>query len=157
MVRRYGWGDKSARVISYVPHGHWKTTTFIAALRWTGLTAPLVLDGPMNGEAFLAYVQQFLIPTLQRGDVIVMDNLPSHKQAGVVEAIQASGCSVLYLPAYSPDLNPIEKAFAKLKGLLRQAGERTMEGLWNRVGQLVKQITPQECANYIQHCGYTAD
>ena len=134
MIRRYGWRPKDSRVISHVPHGHWKTTTFVAALRATGLSAPLVLDGAMNGESFLAYVQQFLVPTLQVGDIVVMDNLSSHKQTGVVEGIRTAGAEVFYLPPYSPDLNPIEKVFAKLKGLLRQHGERTREALWDRIG-----------------------
>jgi transposase len=157
MVRRYGWGPKSARVISHVPHGHWKTTTFLAALRTTGLTAPLVLDGPMNGESFLAYIQQFLSPTLRPGDIVIMDNLSSHKQTGVVETIRDAGAEVFYLPPYSPDLNPIEKVFAKLKTLLRHHAERTTEALWDRIGTLMDAFTPTECANYIRHCGYRAN
>jgi transposase len=157
MVRRYGWGPKSSRVISHVPHGHWKTTTFVAALRATGLVAPLVLDGPMNGECFLAYVQQFLIPTLQPGDIVVMDNLTSHRQSGVRETIRRVGAEVFYLPPYSPDLNPIEQAFAKLKTLLRTCAERTTEALWSRIGKLIENFSPNECLNYIKHCGYTED
>jgi transposase len=157
MIRRYGWGPKSARVISHVPHGHWKTTTFLAALRTTGLTAPLVLDGPMTGECFLAYIQQFLAPTLRPGDIVIMDNLSSHKQAGVVETIRHVGADVFYLPPYSPDLNPIEKVFAKLKTLLRNHAERTTEALWNRIGTLMEAFTPTECTNSIRHCGYRAD
>ena len=155
MARRYGWGLESTRVIGRVPHGHWKTTTFVAAMRCTGLTAPLVLDGPMNGECFLAYVQQFLVPTLKRKDIVVMDNLPCHKQAGVAQAIRQVGADVMYLPPYSPDLNPIEKLFAKFKTLLRKAGERTTEALWTRIGTLVDQFSPKECLNYIRSCGYT--
>jgi transposase len=155
MSRRYGWGPKSSRVISHVPHGHWKTTTFLAALRSTGLTAPLVLDGPMDGACFLAYVQQFLCPALRPGDIVVMDNLSSHKQQGVVEAIRQVAAEVLYLPPYSPDLNPIEKLFAKLKTLLRQHAERTTQALWNRIGTLLDAFTPTECSNYLKHCGYT--
>lgn len=155
MTRRYGWGLKSARVIGHVPHGHWKTSTFVAALRSTGLTAPMVLDGPMDGECFLTYVKQFLTPTLKRGDMVVMDNLPCHKQAGVTEAIRQVGADALYLPPYSPDLNPIEKAFAKLKTLLRKAAERTTEALWNRLGALVDEFSPKECLNYFESCGYT--
>jgi len=157
MDRRYGWGDSSSRVIGQVPFGHWKTTTFVAALRSTGLTAPLVLDGPMNGEYFLAYVKQFLVPTLKPGDVVVMDNLSSHKQTGVERAIESVGANVMFLPPYSPDLNPIEKLFAKLKALLRTSAERTIEDLWKRVGELVEMFSPQECLNYIHSCGYTAN
>lgn len=155
MTRRYGWGLKSSRVIGRVPLGHWKTTTFVAALRATGLTAPLVLDGPMNGDSFLAYVQQFLTPTLQPGDIVVMDNLSSHKQPAVLQAIRQVGADVFYLPPYSPDLNPIEKVFAKLKTLLRRHAERTTEALWNRIGKLLDEFPPHECLNYIQSCGYT--
>jgi transposase len=156
MTRRYGWGPKSSRVIGQIPHGHWKTTTFLAALRATGVTAPLVLDGPMDGVCFLAYVEQFLVPTLQPGDLVVMDNLSSHKQQGVLEAIRAVGADVLYLPPYSPDFNPIEKLFSKLKTLLRMSGERTTEGLWRRIGALLEEFTPSECQNYLRSCGYTA-
>jgi len=157
MTRRYGWGLKSSRVIGQIPQGHWKTTTFVAALRTTGLTAPLVLDGPMNGECFLAYVRQFLVPTLQPRDIVVMDNLSSHKQSGVLDAIRQAGADVFYLPPYSPDLNPIEKVFAKLKSLLRKCGERTREALWNRIGTSLDEFTPRECVNYIKSCGYTAN
>ena len=157
MVRRYGWGPRSSRVISHVPHGHWKTTTFVAALRATGLTAPLVLDSPMNSESFLAYVVQFLIPTLRGGDIVVMDNLSSHKQAGVGEAIRGAGAEVFYLPPYSPDLNPIEKGFAKLKTLLRHHAERTTAALWARIGKLIDMFTPTECCNYFHSCGYRAN
>jgi transposase len=156
MARLYGWGPKAKRVVSQVPHGHWQTTTFVAALRTTGLTAPLVIDGAMNGELFLAYVQQQLIPTLNPGDIVVMDNLSSHKSAGVRAALEAAGCTVMYLPPYSPDLNPIELAFSKLKTLLRKHAERTVESLWNRIGQLVGEFATQECSNYFRHCGYTA-
>ncbi len=155
MVRRYGWGPKSARVISDVPHGHWKTTTFVAALRTTGITAPLVVDGPMNGDVFLAYVRQQLVGTLKPGDLVIMDNLSSHKHAGVQEAIESVGASLMYLPPYSPDLNPIELAFSKLKTLLRKSAERTVAGLWARIAQLLDTFTPNECRNYFRHCGYT--
>jgi transposase len=155
MARRYGGGEKSSRVISQVPHGHWKTTTFVAALRNTGLTAPLVLDGPMNGESFLAYVTQFLVPTLRPGDLVLMDNLSCHKQAGVQEAIRQAEAHVLYLPPYSPDLNPIEKLFAKWKTLLRKHGERTTAALWTRIGKLLDEFTPAECCNDFRSCGYT--
>lgn len=155
MARRYGWGPRSERVVSDVPHGHWKTTTFIGALRTSGMTAPMVIDGAMNGDLFLAYVEQQLVPTLRKGDIVVMDNLSSHKRAGVREAIESAGATLAYLPPYSPDLNPIELAFSKLKTLLRKFAERTVESLWGRIGQLVDEFTPAECINYFRHCGYT--
>ena len=155
MARRYGWGPRSERVVSDVPHGHWKTTTFIGALRTSGMTAPMVIDGAMNGDLFLAYVEQQLVPTLRKGDIVVMDNLSSHKRAGVREAIESAGATLAYLPPYSPDLNPIELAFSKLKTLLRKFAERTVESLWDRIGQLVDEFTPAECINYFKHCGYT--
>ncbi len=157
MARLYGWGPKSERVVSAVPHGHWQTTTFIGALRTTGLTAPLVIDGAMNGELFLAYVQQQLVPTLTPGDIVVLDNISSHHRAGVHEAIEAAGCTLAYLPPYSPDLNPIEQLFSKLKSRLRQHGERTLDSLWTRIGQLVSEFLPDECRNYLNHAGYTAN
>jgi len=155
MERRYGWGPKSSRVISHVPHGHWKTTTFVGGLRTTGLTAPTVLDGPMNSEFFLAYVQQQLVSTLRCGDLVIMDNLSSHKQTGVRDAIKSVGADLLYLPPYSPDLNPIELAFSKFKTLLRKHAERTVEDLWNRIGTLLDEFSEQECTNYFKHCGDT--
>ena len=127
MARRYGRAPVGERLVCPVPHGHWKTTTFVATLRVGGLTAPLVIDGAMTGDLFVAYVEQQLVPTLRPGDVVVLDNLSSHKRARVRELIEARGCTVLFLPPYSPDLNPIELAFAKLKALLRKAGERTVE------------------------------
>ena len=154
MVRRYGWAPRSERLVTATPYGHWHTTTFVAGLRSTGLVAPLVLDGPMNGPAFLAYVEQFLAPTLQPGDVVVMDNLGAHKVAGVAEATKAVGASVLYLPPYSPDLNPIEQAFSKLKALLRGVATRTKETLWTTIGQLIDRFTPDECRNYLANSGY---
>ena len=154
MVRRYGWGPKGERLMDAAPHGHWKTTTFLAGLRSTGIVAPLVLDGPMTGEAFRAYVEQFLAPTLSPGDVVVLDNLAAHKVAGVREAIAAAGASILYLPPYSPDLNPIEQMFAKLKALLRKAAVRTREALWNTIGNLLEAFSPTECRNYIANSGY---
>lgn len=157
MTRLYGWGAKSERVVAAVPHGHWKTTTFLGALRQAGLTAPLVIDGPLTGELFLAYVQQQLVLTLSPGDIVVLDNLSSHKHAGVREAIEAAGCTLAYLPPYSPDLNPIEQLFSKLKTLLRKHAERTSDSLWGRIGQLVTQFTPNECSNYLRHSGYTAN
>lgn len=137
-----------------MPHGHWKTTTFTGALRLGGLTAPMVLDGPMNGDAFLAYVEQVLVPTLGQGDIVVMDNLPAHRRAGVREAIEAAGAQLRFLPPYSPDFNPIENAFAKLKALLRKVAARTIEDLWNAIGDALPQFTPHECANYFTAAGY---
>ena len=151
---RGGWGQRGERLVQAAPHGHWRTTTFVAGLRSTGLVAPLVLDGPMNGPVFLAYVEQFLAPLLQPGDVVVMDNLGAHKVAGVAEAIRAAGATVLYLPPYSPDLNPIEQAFAKLKSLLRGAAARTKEALWTTIGQLLGRFTTAECRNYLANSGY---
>jgi len=157
MIRRYGWGPKSSRVISDVPHGHWKTTTFLAALRSSGFTAPLVVDGPMNGNVFLAYVEQQLIQTLKPGDLVVMDNLSSHKRSGVREAIESVGAELMYLPPYSPDLNPIELAFSKLKTLLRKAAARTTDELEKAIVKIIDQFQTQECINYFRHCGYNAN
>ena len=153
MVRRYGWGPRRERLVDTTPHGHWRTT-FIAGLRSTGHVAPLVLDGPMTGEAFLAYVGQFLAPVLSKGDVAVMDNLPAHKVAGGSEAIRATGTSLLYLPPYSPDLDPIEQAFAKLKAHLREEAGRTREALWNAIGNLLDTFTPTECRKHLANSGY---
>lgn len=137
-----------------VPHGHWKTSTFLAGLRLTGMIAPLTLDGPINGETFLEWVNQELVPELKPDDIVIMDNLSSHKVAGVREAIEAAGARVEYLPPYSPDFNPIENAFSKLKTLLRKYRERTVEGLWNRIGEIIDTILPKECENFLRHCGY---
>jgi transposase len=156
MTRRHGRAAVGQRLYAQAPWGHWKTTTFLAALRTEGLSAPLVIDGALNGALFVAWVRQELVPTLSAGDVVVMDNLSSHKAAGVREAIEAVGARVAYLPPYSPEYNPIELAFAKLKGLLRTAQERTVEGLWQALGRLLDRFSPQECRNYIRHCGYTA-
>ena len=149
-----GWAPKGERLVCTVPHGHWHTTTFLCGLRTTGLVAPLVLDGAMNGPAFLAYTEQFLVPTLRPGDIVVLDNLSSHKVSGVRETIERAGATLLYLPPYSPDLNPIELAFSKLKRLLRDAAERTVEALWRTIGRLLERFSPDECANYIRHCGF---
>ena len=154
MVRRYGWSPKGERLVDAAPHGHWRTTTFVAGLRGTGIIAPLVLDGPMTGRAFRAYAEQFLAPALSPGDVVVMDNLAAHKVAGVREAIAAAGASILYLPPYSPDLNPIEQAFAKLKALLRKVAARTREALWTAISQSLDAFSPQECRNYLANSGY---
>ena len=150
MTRRYGWSDKGKRCVSAVPHGHWKTTTFLAGLRHDSLTAPLVVDGP----TFLAYIQRFLCPTLKPGDIVIADNLSSHKVVGVREAIEAVGAELRYLPPYSPDLNPIEKLFSKLKTLLRKAELRTIEALWKHIGKLIDTFPAAECANYLASCGY---
>ena len=157
MARLRGRAPKGQRLRVGIPRGHWKTTTFVAGLRLTGLTAPFVLDGPMNRSAFLAYVSRVLVPELKPGDVVILDNLPAHKGSRVRAAIEAAGASLLYLPPYSPDFNPIENAFAKLKALLRRAAERTVEGLWRLIGQLIDTFTPPECANYFTAAGYDPD
>ena len=154
MARLYGRCAKGQRLVCPVPHGHWKTTTFIAGLRHNAITAPLVIDRPMNGVIFKAYVEQMLAPTLSPGDIVVMDNLSSHKIDGVRQAIEDRGAKLLYLPPYSPDFNPIEMAFAKLKALLRKAAERTVDALWDTIGETLDTFTPQECVNYFKHAGY---
>ncbi|WP_166093615.1 IS630 family transposase [Bradyrhizobium barranii] len=156
MARRYGRSPRGERCRAAIPHGHWKTTTFTAGLRSDGLIAPLVLDGPMDGDAFLAYVEQLLAPSLRPGDTVIMDNLPAHKVHGVREAIQAVGASLLYLPPYSPDFNPIEMAFSKLKALLRTAAARTMPDLWQAIANALKRFSPEECQNYLVAAGYDA-
>lgn len=154
MARRTGRSPRGQRLVCPVPHGHWTTTTFVAALRADGLTAPVVIDGPMTGDLFVAYVEQQLVPTLRPGDVVVMDNLQAHKRVGVVRAIEAAGCELRLLPPYSPDLNPIELAFSKLKGLLRSAGKRTLDGLWDFLGKSLDAFAPDECRRYFRHDGY---
>lgn len=154
MTRTRGRAPKGERCVASVPHGHWKTTTFIAGLRYNDITAPMVLDGPMDGEAFLVYVRTFLCPTLQPGDIVIADNLRSHKVAGVRDAIEVAGATLRYLPPYSPDLNPIEKLFSKLKTLLRKAAKRSVDALWNEIGQLLQRFSPEECTNYFQSSGY---
>jgi transposase len=154
LARRYGRSPCGERLVGAVPHGHWRTTTLIAGMRESGIVAPLVLDGPMTGPAFCAYVEQFLAPALAPGDVVVLDNLAAHKVKGVRQAIAAAGASILYLPPYSPDLNPIELLFAKLKALLRKAAARTRDELWQAIGRLLDTVPPRECANYLSHCGY---
>ncbi len=155
MTRTHGYAPKGERLVGAAPHGHWHTTTFVGALRSTGFIAPLVVDGAVNGELFLAYVRQHLVPELRRGDVVVMDNLGSHTAAGVRSAVEAAGCRLLLLPPYSPDLNPIENAFSKLRRLLRSAAERTVDGLWRAIGRVLDRFGPAECRNYFRHCGYT--
>jgi transposase len=157
MVSRYGWWPKNRRLVDMAPHGHWHVTTFIAGLRTSGIIAPLVLDGAMTGPAFRAYVEQCLTSMLSPGDVVVMDNLAAHKVAGVREAVAAAGASILYLPPYSPDFNPIEQLFAKLKALLRYAAARTRENLWSTIGRLLDAFSPAECVNYLKNAGYAAD
>jgi len=154
MTRRHGRTPRGERLVAAVPHGHWKTTTFIGALRSDGLSAPAVIDGAVNGDVFLAYVRQVLAPTLRPDHIVVMDNLSSHKIAGVREAIEATGAELCYLPPYSPDLNPIEQLFAKLKALLRKFAARSVEALWTAIGQLIAQFQPQECINYLRNSGY---
>jgi transposase len=155
MARTRGRGPRGARVLGRVPHGHWKTTTFIAGLRTTGLVAPFVIDRPTDRDVFLTYVACCLVPELRPGDIVVMDNLPAHKVDGVRRMIEAAGARLFYLPPYSPDLNPIEMAFAKLKALLRKAAERSVSALWDRIGVLLDEFTPIECQNFIKHAGYT--
>jgi transposase len=157
MARLRGRAPRGERCRAGVPHGHWKTTTFTGALRLTGMTAPFVYDGAMNGNVFLAYVEQVLVPTLSPGDIVIMDNLPAHKAAGVRDAMEAAGASLLYLPPYSPDFNPIENAFSKLKALLRAKAERTISALWSAVGPILDLFTPAECANYFKAAGYDPD
>ncbi len=154
MARLRGRALRGQRLRGRVPHGHWKITTFTAALRVDGLTAPLVLDGPMNGDWFKAYLRQVLVPTLSQGDIVVMDNLSAHKSDEVRELIEAAGARLRYLPPYSPDLNPIEQAFSKLKAHLRKHKERSVESLWQRIGKLLDDFTPTECRNFFRHAGY---
>ena len=154
MVRHYGRSPRGERLVAKVPHGHWKTTTLVAALRIDCMTAPYVVDGAMDGPAFLAYVERVLAPTLKKGETVFMDNLRTHKVEGVREAIEAVGATVRYLPAYSPDLNPIEQAFAKLKAALRKGAARTVKALCKLIGKLLKAFAPEECANYFRHAGY---
>jgi len=156
MVRTRGRAPKGQRLVGREPWGHWKTTTFTAGLRRDGLVAPYVLDGPMNGDAFLVYVEKILVPALNPGDIVIMDNLAAHKVQGVRAQIEAAGAALLYLPPYSPDLNPIEMAFAKLKALLRAAAERSVEALWSRIGQLLDAFSADECLNYLRHAGYAS-
>lgn len=157
MARRYGRAPRGQRLRSSVPHGHWKTTTFIGGLRLTGMTAPMVLDGPMTGAWFQAYVEQVLAPTLKPGDIVILDNLAAHKIEGARTAVEAVGARLLFLPPYSPDLNPIENAFAKLKALLRKAAARTVDQLWEAIAQIIQTYSPAECANYFSAAGYDAD
>lgn len=154
MTRARGRAPRGKRLVEAIPYGHWKTSTFVAGLRHDRIVAPLMLDGAMNGDAFLAYVEQFLAPTLAPGDIVIADNLSSHKVAGVRQAIEARHASLWFLPAYSPDLNPIEQGFAKIKARLRRAEPRNREALWQTTGRIVQDFTPAECANFIANAGY---
>ena len=155
MVRRCGRCPIGDRLLMKTPYGHWRTTTFLAAIRNDGLTAPMTLDGPMDGETFKAWTQQFLVPTLKTGDIVIMDNLPAHKVQGIREAIEAHGAHLVYLPPYSPDLNPIEQVFAKFKAKLRKAAARTVEKLWDEIANALRSFSAQECGAYLKASGYS--
>jgi transposase len=154
MTRTHGRCRRGQRLVAKAPFGRWRTLTFLAALRHDQITAPCVIDGPINGSSFLAYVEQLLVPTLTRGDIVIMDNLGSHKGQAVRKAIRAAGAKLFFLPPYSPDLNPIEQVFSKLKTLLRKAEERTVEATWQRIGTLLNAFEPAECSNYLVNAGY---
>ena len=154
MARRYGRSRRGQRLVAAVPHGHWKTTTFVAALRRDRIDAPMVVDQAMNGVIFVTWVEKCLAPTLHPGDIVIMDNLPAHKVMGARAAIEAKGAYLVFLPPYSPDFNPIEQVFAKLKALLRKAAERSVDGFWKRIGQSLDQFSPEECENYFRNAGY---
>jgi transposase len=154
LLRRYGRSLRGQRVADHTPYGHWRTSTFIAALRITGLTAPGVIDGPMDGDSFLAYVEQILVPTLHAGDIVVADNLPAHHVEGVRELIAVAGAQLWYLPPYSPDFNPIELCFAKLKAIVRAARCRSIATLWPLLGECLARFSATECRHYFRHCGY---
>jgi transposase len=156
MARLYGYAPRGQRLVDFLPHGHWQTTTFVGGLTRRGLIAPMVLDGAMTGAAFAAYIDQVLAKETRRGDLVILDNLAAHKTAAVRAAFVRRRIAVLYLPPYSPDLNPIENAFAKLKQLVRTAAERTVEGLWEAIGRLIDEFSQRECRNYCRHCGYPA-
>lgn len=156
MTRLRGWARKGRRLVGKVPHGHWKTATFLAALRNDRIDAPCLFDGPINGERFLAYVEQFLVPTLKPGDVVILDNLGSHKGKSVRQAIRAVGARLVFLPKYSPDLNPIEQVFAKLKTLLRKASARSLAAVGDAIATILKTYTAPECANYVKNAGYAS-
>jgi transposase len=156
MVRLYGRCPCGARLVDHVPFGHWETMTFVSALRHDGMVAPMLIEGPMNGELFLAYVEQCLVPTLKPDDIVVVDNVATHKVAGVAEAIEAAGATLRYLPKYSPDLNPIEMPFSKFKAHLRKLAQRTIPGICRGIRSFLTSLTGQECANYIRHAGYAS-
>jgi transposase len=154
MARLRGWAPEGERCRAAIPHGHWKTITFVGGLTLSGIVAPMLLDGAMNGESFRAWVEQMLAPVLERGDIVVLDNLPAHKVRGVRQAIENAGARLLYLPPYSPDLNPIENAFAKLKAIVRAAAARSLDALENAAAQAITRLLPAECANFFAHAGY---
>jgi transposase len=154
MARRYGRCLVGKRLLCKEPWGHWKTVTFTGALRLSGMTAPMILDGAMDGDAFRVYIRDFLAPTLRKGDIVVMDNLPSHKVSGIREAIEAVGAKLHYLPPYSPDLNPIEQAFSKIKAMLRKTGARSIATLYKAIARIIRSISPSECAAYLNNSGY---
>jgi transposase len=156
MTRTHGRCARGARLVAKVPHGRWRTLTFLAALRWDRIEAPCVIDGPINGLSFLAYVEQVLVPTLRPGDLVVIDNLGSHRRQAIRRAIRAAGAKLFFLPPYSPDLNPIEQVFAKLKTLLRKLDPRSVEATWQGIGQLLDHFTAEECANYFRNSGYAS-
>ena len=157
MTRLHGWAPRGQRLIGKVPHGHWKTSTFLAALRHDRIEAPCLFEGPINGERFLAYVEQSLVPTLKPGDIVVLDNLGSHKSKAVRQAIRRAGVRLLFLPKYSPDLNPIEQVFATLKTLLRKASARTGDAIRSAIAAILTTFTPKECANYLSNSGYASN
>lgn len=154
LTRTHGRAPVGQRLVAKVPHGHWKSTTFLMGLRRSGLIAPLAIDGALNGDLFVAYVQQQLVPALRPGDIVIVDNLSSHKRVEARTAIEARGCQLWFLPPYSPDLNPIEQAISKVKRKLRDAEERTMDGLWQRVSRILDAVSPSECHAYLNHAGY---
>jgi len=154
MARLYGRAPRGERCRAPVPHGHWKTTTFVGGLTLDGVVAPMTLDGAMTGAAFLAYVEQVLVPILRPGDIVVLDNLPAHKPVAIREAIEAAGATMLFLPPYSPDFNPIEMAFSKIKALLRKAAARTVQALWDAIRQAIDTVTPQDARSFFRACGY---
>lgn len=156
MTRTHGWWRRGAPLRAHVPHGHWRTMTFLAALRHDRIEAPCVVDGPINGETFRSYVEQFLVPTLKEGDIVIMDNLGSHKGGAVRAAIRGAGARLFFLPPYSPDLNPIEQVFAKLKILLRKAEARTVDTVSDAIGSLLESFSPDECRNYLSNAGYAS-
>ena len=154
MKRLYGWAVKAKRLVDAVPGGHWETTTMLSALRSNSVATAMVIKGPIDGLVFLGFIQHFLVPVLKTGDIVVMDNLASHKVKGVREAIEAVGAEVWYLPPYSPDLNPIEQMWSKVKAVLRRLARRTTESLYRAIGTALRQVTPDECNNYLTNCGY---
>ena len=154
MTRLGGWRQIGQRLFAKVPHGHWKTLTLVAALRHDGVIAPCVFDGPINGQSFLAYIREFLVPALRPGDIVVLDNLGSHKGSEVRDAIRAAGARLVFLPAYSPDLNPIEQVFSKIKTIFRKQDARTIEATWRSIGNVLSRFTPDECKRYLKHAGY---